>query len=1416
MKTIIRLFALLTFIYTINIAQTISSKTTGGHWNDVNTWVGGVIPGETNDVIINGPIIIGTTVCNNLTINSGGSIADECCAGRSITIKGNLINYGTVMNTPGQGGVQVNVEGNVTNNGLLLQNGLQFSGNHTQYIGGTQKFSCGWIWKAPDGQIIANSDIVIDSTCSMDLAYDTLNMGSFKLTKLRNVTSASEIRYGVIYSNGQIDISGNSVLHSDLDGEFTLVNQQPLQFGSITIHGNLHIGPGSVITDEPSSGRSIWIKGNLFNEGTIKNSFGGLDINVMGNVVNNGVMIQYNLRFGGNTAQYISGTQKFSPSWIWKEPHGQIIAASDLLIDSTTSFNLWLDTLNMGNYKLTKFENLVSPSEFRYGVIYSDGLLDISGHSVIHCDLDGNFTLVNQKPLEFGSLNVLKNMHIGSGAIITDECCSGRLISVKGDLINDGTIKNSYGGLTMRVEGNVINNSVMSQLNLHFFGSGNQYIGGLSPYSCSSVWKDPNGSIIAMNDIIIDSTCNFYMDYDTLDMGSFKLTKLNNVNSSTYISGGFVKSFGEIDFNGRFLSNLKGAPILTGTTRTEFGTVYVLGDLYVAKDKVISDECCAGRDLTVYGHLFNSGIIKNQYGGLKLIVEGDIYNYNEISCYRIIQRSGGKDVKISGNFANEIIIEQSGDPLAGKSEADGYFKTSKYFYVNPIATFNIPEGSVMENYGRIESGGALTNSGTFFSKYHARYNGDQSLLPASAISLKLIDKKNVDTVSIRTTQNSVHPEMVSSTKQWWRITGNGQVGSYTTTLYYDDNSLNGNDENTLEAYLSLDEGRTWKKISNPLNITRDVVNNTVTVGNDSYPITEGFGDIILSSGNIVYVPSISVAVGGRYQIRVGPPNRYTVSYWNNSNLPTDYFVLQLNTNRGVHIKSVFTKEIATGNIIEIPVDSLTYDGYKDEVILIAQPLQPKEVRSFDVILTAEPGYQLGKTNELITFTAAALWLGGAILTDWVTNTMVEGCYEMWRPVSNNESLADATVKVVGNSIKKSTTVENGIKSVGKKAGAEIIKKTVGVAVWPVTLAKDIYNCMGNAFKGMKDYVNGNFDKKEKELTKVTSWDPNAKEGPAGYGTNGFMATSAPMNYTIYFENKKEATAPAYEIIVVDTLDENVFDINTVEFGAMSHSLGIATQTGNILKWQFTGIELVPNVNPPEGEGYVQFWVRPKNNLPTGTAIKNHAVIKFDLNPWLATNDFINTLDFDPPVTTPQELYRVAGENEVELTWSKEDGAGAGVKNSTVYVSNNDGPFTVAATVDSQSVRVPVEPNIVYKFYVLSQDNVGNMEIAPTKTLEILTDVSEKEIIPDKFELSQNYPNPFNPATRISFALPQEGFVQLKIFDVLGQEIITLIDGERKAGNYTIDWNAGDFSTGVYIYQLTWNNQKLVKKMLLVK
>lgn len=91
-------------------------------------------------------------------------------------------------------------------------------------------------------------------------------------------------------------------------------------------------------------------------------------------------------------------------------------------------------------------------------------------------------------------------------------------------------------------------------------------------------------------------------------------------------------------------------------------------------------------------------------------------------------------------------------------------------------------------------------------------------------------------------------------------------------------------------------------------------------------------------------------------------------------------------------------------------------------------------------------------------------------------------------------------------------------------------------------------------------------------------------------------------------------------------------------------------------------------------------------------------------------------------------------------------------------------------------------------------------------------------IPQKFELYQNYPNPFNPSTKIKFDLPGSfsGNVMLRIFDVTGREVTTLVNQELRSGTYEVDWNAGIVSSGTYFYQLSTDKFTSVKKMVVVK
>ena len=89
-------------------------------------------------------------------------------------------------------------------------------------------------------------------------------------------------------------------------------------------------------------------------------------------------------------------------------------------------------------------------------------------------------------------------------------------------------------------------------------------------------------------------------------------------------------------------------------------------------------------------------------------------------------------------------------------------------------------------------------------------------------------------------------------------------------------------------------------------------------------------------------------------------------------------------------------------------------------------------------------------------------------------------------------------------------------------------------------------------------------------------------------------------------------------------------------------------------------------------------------------------------------------------------------------------------------------------------------------------------------------------IPKVYSLSQNYPNPFNPTTKINFALPKQGFVTLKIYDVLGREVRTLVNEVKSAGNFTVDFNASEYSSGVYFYKLESNGFSDIKRMMLIK
>jgi hypothetical protein len=96
------------------------------------------------------------------------------------------------------------------------------------------------------------------------------------------------------------------------------------------------------------------------------------------------------------------------------------------------------------------------------------------------------------------------------------------------------------------------------------------------------------------------------------------------------------------------------------------------------------------------------------------------------------------------------------------------------------------------------------------------------------------------------------------------------------------------------------------------------------------------------------------------------------------------------------------------------------------------------------------------------------------------------------------------------------------------------------------------------------------------------------------------------------------------------------------------------------------------------------------------------------------------------------------------------------------------------------------------------------------------DVEEEVYIPPNHVLSQNFPNPFNPSTNISYDIPEQTHVIIKVSDVLGKLIITLVDGIKSAGSYNIQFNASNLPTGMYVLQMRAGDSGGFRKMILVK
>ena len=146
-------------------------------------------------------------------------------------------------------------------------------------------------------------------------------------------------------------------------------------------------------------------------------------------------------------------------------------------------------------------------------------------------------------------------------------------------------------------------------------------------------------------------------------------------------------------------------------------------------------------------------------------------------------------------------------------------------------------------------------------------------------------------------------------------------------------------------------------------------------------------------------------------------------------------------------------------------------------------------------------------------------------------------------------------------------------------------------------------------------------------------------------------------------------------------------------------------------------------------------------------------------------------------------------------------------------------MVVDTTVADTTLRLSaLAANSTYYWRVSGVNQYGASDYSASGfvTGDLISSVVTNNGVPKDFSLSQNYPNPFNPTTNVEFQVSSLEFVTLKVLDVLGREVATLVNEERQPGTYTVRWDASGYPSGVYFCRMQAGSVVETKKMVLTK
>ena len=210
---------------------------------------------------------------------------------------------------------------------------------------------------------------------------------------------------------------------------------------------------------------------------------------------------------------------------------------------------------------------------------------------------------------------------------------------------------------------------------------------------------------------------------------------------------------------------------------------------------------------------------------------------------------------------------------------------------------------------------------------------------------------------------------------------------------------------------------------------------------------------------------------------------------------------------------------------------------------------------------------------------------------------------------------------------------------------------------------------------------------------------------------------------------------------------------------------------------------------------------------TGTGSRGYVTIKYNSNGdsiWVRS--YGNSVDRENSIRVDNSGNIYVGGSNFVIKYSP-SGVQQWAERYNGPFSNNDEPYSL--TLDKRGN--------IYVTGVNSPNGNGNLDFTTVKYSQVITQTNTlSNGLSQPFNLYQNYPNPFNPNTVISYQLPVSSFVKIKVYDVLGNEVATLVNEKQNAGSYSVEFDAGNYPSGIYYYKLEAGDFSEVKKMILLK